>query len=225
MASFGSADVRVGADDEIVVAHGRYRGTDLTIEPDASSASYPLAMAAVAGGTVRVRGLHRTSRQGDAALRRPARRDGVRRRRRRRRASPCRATRRAAHRHRRRHGRRVGPRADAGGRRHRGVDADDDHRRRVHPGQGERPPRRPRHRARQARRARSPSSPTACASSRPGRCTAPSLATHHDHRLAMAFGVLGAVVPDIVVADPDVVSKSWPGFWAARDTSAHRRLP
>ena len=53
MASFGVADVRVG-DDEIVVAEGRYRGTDLTIEPDASSASYPLAMAAVAGGTVRV---------------------------------------------------------------------------------------------------------------------------------------------------------------------------
>ena len=42
------------------------------------------------------------------------------------------------------------------------------------------------------------------------------LATHHDHRLAMAFGVLGAVVPGIVVADPDVVSKSWPDFWAAR---------
>ena len=42
------------------------------------------------------------------------------------------------------------------------------------------------------------------------------LATHHDHRLAMAFGVLGTVVPGIVVADPDVVSKSWPEFWAAR---------
>ncbi len=42
------------------------------------------------------------------------------------------------------------------------------------------------------------------------------LATHHDHRLAMAFGVLGAVVPGLVVADPDVVSKSWPDFWAAR---------
>ncbi len=39
------------------------------------------------------------------------------------------------------------------------------------------------------------------------------LATHHDHRLAMAFGVLGSAAGGIVVEDPDVVSKSWPGFW------------
>ena len=39
------------------------------------------------------------------------------------------------------------------------------------------------------------------------------LATHHDHRLAMAFGVLGSVVDGIEVEDPGVVSKSWPGFW------------
>ena len=40
----------------------------LDIEPDASSASYPLAMAAVAGGRVEVSGLHRHSLQGDAAF-------------------------------------------------------------------------------------------------------------------------------------------------------------
>ena len=39
------------------------------------------------------------------------------------------------------------------------------------------------------------------------------LGTHHDHRLAMAFGVLGSAVDGIVVDDPGVVSKSWPGFW------------
>lgn len=44
--------------------------------------------------------------------------------------------------------------------------------------------------------------------------------THHDHRLAMAFGVLGARVPGVVVADPEVVSKSWPGFWAMLDDLA-----
>jgi 3-phosphoshikimate 1-carboxyvinyltransferase len=43
------------------------------------------------------------------------------------------------------------------------------------------------------------------------------LATHHDHRLAMAFGVLGTVVAGVDVAEPDVVAKSWPGYWAARD--------
>ena len=39
------------------------------------------------------------------------------------------------------------------------------------------------------------------------------LATHHDHRLAMAFGVLGTVVDGIEVEDPSVVTKSWPDFW------------
>ncbi len=41
------------------------------------------------------------------------------------------------------------------------------------------------------------------------------LDTHHDHRLAMAFGLLGLVVDGIEVADPDVVSKSWPAYWDA----------
>ncbi|NBT25902.1 MAG: 3-phosphoshikimate 1-carboxyvinyltransferase, partial [Actinobacteria bacterium] len=40
-----------------------------------------------------------------------------------------------------------------------------------------------------------------------------SVATHHDHRLAMAFGILGTVVDGIIVDDPSVVSKSWPNFW------------
>jgi 3-phosphoshikimate 1-carboxyvinyltransferase len=41
------------------------------------------------------------------------------------------------------------------------------------------------------------------------------VATHHDHRLAMALGVLGLVVAGVEVEDPAVVSKSWPGFWDA----------
>jgi 3-phosphoshikimate 1-carboxyvinyltransferase len=40
---------------------------------------------------------------------------------------------------------------------------------------------------------------------------------HHDHRLAMAFGVLGSWVDGIEVTDPDVVSKSWPEYWSVRD--------
>ena len=43
------------------------------------------------------------------------------------------------------------------------------------------------------------------------------LHTHHDHRLAMAFAVLGAAVDGIAIDDPDVVAKSWPGFWTAYD--------
>lgn len=37
--------------------------------------------------------------------------------------------------------------------------------------------------------------------------------THHDHRLAMVFGILGLRLGDMRVHDPGVVSKSWPGFW------------
>jgi 3-phosphoshikimate 1-carboxyvinyltransferase len=49
------------------------------------------------------------------------------------------------------------------------------------------------------------------------------LSTHHDHRLAMAFGVLGLVVDGIEIADPAVVSKSWPSFWdALAAIPAHR---
>jgi 3-phosphoshikimate 1-carboxyvinyltransferase len=40
-----------------------------------------------------------------------------------------------------------------------------------------------------------------------------ALNTHHDHRLAMAFGLLGLVVDGVEIIDPDVVSKSWPGYW------------
>jgi 3-phosphoshikimate 1-carboxyvinyltransferase len=42
-----------------------------------------------------------------------------------------------------------------------------------------------------------------------------TLDTHHDHRLGMAFGILGLVVDGIEVNDPGVVSKSWPAFWDA----------
>jgi 5-enolpyruvylshikimate-3-phosphate synthase len=34
----------------------------------------------------------------------------------------------------------------------------------------------------------------------------------------MAFAVLGAAVDGISVDEPGVVSKSWPGFWAAYES-------
>jgi 3-phosphoshikimate 1-carboxyvinyltransferase len=41
------------------------------------------------------------------------------------------------------------------------------------------------------------------------------VATHADHRLAMAFGVLGALPGNaITVDDPDCVGVSYPQFWA-----------
>ena len=44
-----------------------------------------------------------------------------------------------------------------------------------------------------------------------------ALHTHHDHRLAMAFAVLGSAVDGISIDVPEVVGKSWPGFWDAYD--------
>jgi 3-phosphoshikimate 1-carboxyvinyltransferase len=37
--------------------------------------------------------------------------------------------------------------------------------------------------------------------------------TYDDHRVAMAFAVLGLVSPGIEIEDPGCVAKSFPGFW------------
>jgi 3-phosphoshikimate 1-carboxyvinyltransferase len=37
--------------------------------------------------------------------------------------------------------------------------------------------------------------------------------TYEDHRMAMSFAVLGLLEPGITVEDPDVVAKTFPGFW------------
>jgi 3-phosphoshikimate 1-carboxyvinyltransferase len=39
------------------------------------------------------------------------------------------------------------------------------------------------------------------------------LDTHHDHRLAMAFSLLSLAVPGVEISDPSVVSKSWPSYF------------
>ena len=43
------------------------------------------------------------------------------------------------------------------------------------------------------------------------------LPVHHDHRLAMAWSLLALRVEGISVDDPGVVSKSWPEWWQVRD--------
>jgi 3-phosphoshikimate 1-carboxyvinyltransferase len=50
------------------VRPARYRGRDFAIEPDASAASYFLALAAITGGTIGVEGIGGTSLQGDTAF-------------------------------------------------------------------------------------------------------------------------------------------------------------
>jgi 3-phosphoshikimate 1-carboxyvinyltransferase len=41
----------------------------------------------------------------------------------------------------------------------------------------------------------------------------PRIRTYEDHRMAMAFAPLAAVLPGLIVEDPAVVRKSYPGFW------------
>jgi 3-phosphoshikimate 1-carboxyvinyltransferase len=50
------------------IAGGGYRAVDYMIEPDASAASYFLAMAAITGGSMRIDGLSRASLQGDVGF-------------------------------------------------------------------------------------------------------------------------------------------------------------
>jgi 5-enolpyruvylshikimate-3-phosphate synthase len=39
-----------------------------------------------------------------------------------------------------------------------------------------------------------------------------NLNTYHDHRMAMGFAPLSAIM-DLVIESPEVVNKSYPGFW------------
>lgn len=45
----------------------------------------------------------------------------------------------------------------------------------------------------------------------------------HDHRVAMAFALLGLLVPGITVSEPGCVAKSYPSFWADLDHIAQNR--
>jgi len=49
-----------------------------------------------------------------------------------------------------------------------------------------------------------------------GPCTWKSVVfdSHHDHRMAMALSLLSLCVSGVQVADPEVVTKSWPSFFA-----------
>lgn len=212
MASFGVDGVEID-DRRIVVAPGRYLATDLRIEPDASSASYPLAMAALAGGKVTIAGLGPASMQGDVAFVGLLEQMGCRRA----------------------HGDDVGIVADPGVPL-RGIDVDMADVSDLVPtlavvGATAVSPTTIRGvgfiRAKESDRlgdlAGELSTLGAAVDVRsdglriePSALHGGSVATHHDHRLAMALGVLGTVVAGIEITEADVVSKSWPEFWAVR---------
>lgn len=62
-------DPKTGRPQQIIVPRGKYRATDYAVEPDASSASYFLAAAAVReGAKVTIEGLGKQSLQGDVGF-------------------------------------------------------------------------------------------------------------------------------------------------------------
>jgi 3-phosphoshikimate 1-carboxyvinyltransferase len=211
MAAFGVTDVEL-RERHVTVGPGEYLATNYRIEPDASSASYPLAAAAMVGGAVSVRGLGTDSVQGDArfvdvlgsmgCLVTAAAHDTVVMRRR---DTPL-----------------------------RGVEVDMADISDLVPTlavvatQAVTPTRitgvgfiRSKESDRLGDLAAELRKTGALVSVEPdGLLIEPTdllhgaqLDTHHDHRLAMAFGLLGLVVDGIEIRDPAVVSKSWPSFW------------
>lgn len=208
MASFGIDDVAVG-DDVVTVPAGRYRATEYTVEPDASSASYPLAAAAIVGGTVHVPGLTQASLQGDARFADVLGEMG------------CDVV--------------VNDRGTTVTREGplRGLDIDmvdlSDlvptlavvapfaHTPTTIRGVGF-------IRGKESDRLGDLCRELRAAGVRatetddglviaPGHPHGARMGTHHDHRLAMSFGLLGLVADGIEIEDPGVVSKSWPQFW------------
>jgi 3-phosphoshikimate 1-carboxyvinyltransferase len=47
-----------------------------------------------------------------------------------------------------------------------------------------------------------------------------TLRTYHDHRMAMAFSLLGSVSGTLAVDDKNVVAKTYPHYWSDYDTVA-----
>jgi 3-phosphoshikimate 1-carboxyvinyltransferase len=213
MAAFGVTDVDI-KDRHVTVGPGEYFPTEFVVEPDASSASYPLAAAAMVGGAVAVPGLGSESVQGDArfvdilasmgCIVTAGATDTVVMRRR---DTPL-----------------------------RGIEVDMADISDLVPTlavvatQAVTPTRisgvgfiRNKESDRLGDLAAELTKTGAVVSVEPdGLLIEPTdllhgarLDTHHDHRLAMAFGLLGLVVDGIEVGDPGVVSKSWPSYWDA----------
>jgi 3-phosphoshikimate 1-carboxyvinyltransferase len=213
MESFG-VTARV-SDSEIYIAEQTYRPTSLFIEPDASSASYPLAIAAVTGSTVVLEGFGSSSRQGDAKISEILKLMG---------ASVV-----------------VSPEltelSGNSSRELRGIDIDMADISDLVPtvavlatlassasrirGVGfirEKESDRIGDLARELKKcgADITEHPDGLEIF-PAQLHGSVVKTYEDHRLAMAFSILGSRVPGVEILDPNVVTKSWPSFWSVLD--------
>ena len=219
MEAFGGPPVDVG-DDHVDIAAGRYTGTRFAVEPDPSAASYPLSIAAVRGGAVTVAGLTPSSLQGDIIIVELLESMGCDVEIGERSVTVSRPTDRPLH----------------------GIDIDLAESSDLVPtiatiattastpttirGVGF-------IRAKESDRLGDLAGELARTGALVGETAdglrvdpvpggaaglrGAALHTHHDHRLAMAFAVLGTAVDGISIDVPEVVGKSWPGFWDAYD--------
>lgn len=213
MESFGVATIV--SDSEIRIAEQTYQPTSLFVEPDASSASYPLAIAAVTGSTVTIEGFGASSRQGDARISEILKLMGAS----------------------------VVVSVDStelsgsSSRELRGIDINMSDISDLVPtvavlatfassatrirGVGfirKKESDRIGDLARELKK---------CGANiiehadgleiSPGQLHGSVVETYEDHRLAMAFAILGSRVPGVEIRDPKVVTKSWPSFWSVLD--------
>ncbi|MEX2292278.1 MAG: 3-phosphoshikimate 1-carboxyvinyltransferase [Acidimicrobiales bacterium] len=210
-------------DDLWTISPQRYRGTDYTIEPDASAASYAFAAAAIVGGRVQVDGLGSASLQGDLAFVDLLRQMGAT------------VERTATH-----------TTVTGTGRLH-GIEADlaqisdTAQTLAVVAAFADGPTRvtgigfirgketdRVRAVVTELRRAGIQAEEEADGFVvRPGVVQPAQIETYDDHRMAMAFALLGARAPGITISDPGCVSKTFPGYWGMLDGLRHpgRVLP
>ena len=218
MAAFGAPEVEVG-ERLVRVAPARYRRADYQVEPDASSATYLWAAAALTGGRVTVPGFGPTPLQGDVAFVDLLARMG---------ATVERST--------------GGITVIGTGRLH-GLDVDmadwsdtvptlaavaafADSPTRIRGVGFIRSKETDRIGSLVAELARCGVDATEEADGlsirpRPDAVHGAEVRTYDDHRMAMAMALLGLRVPGIEIDDPDVVAKSFPGYWAAVSGLAH----
>ena len=210
MKSFG-ANVRIADSRIIVIGGGGYVGCQFAVEPDASSASYPLAAAAVVGGRVRVNGMRSNMMQGDSRFINVLRQMG------------CDISEDNT-------GITVGRDANKP---LQGVDIDMSEISDLVPtlaivAMFAKTPTRIRNvgfiRNKESDRIGDLAREMRALGANvvehedgleisPQALHGGSCDTHHDHRIAMAFGVAGLKLPGVIIDQANVVSKSWPQFW------------
>ncbi|HEY8544147.1 MAG TPA: 3-phosphoshikimate 1-carboxyvinyltransferase [Acidimicrobiales bacterium] len=211
MTAFGAT---VHADESgWTVDAGGYRGTDYTVEPDASAASYFFAAAAIVGGRVTVEGLGRASLQGDLAFVDVLARMG------------CRVERGSGATTVERTGDLVGVDVDMGDLSDTAptlaavaVFADSPTRVRGIGFIRHKETDRVGNVVRELRRCgiRAEEEPDGFVV-HPGTPQPATVATYDDHRMAMSFALLGLRAEGIRIAGPSCVAKTFPSFWTALD--------